>query len=56
MVPTMISSLITHSKKGMVYYLQDPVLSECMDHFITLNDHIFTQDLDGIEMVAALVK
>lgn len=47
---------LTHSKKRVIYYLQDPVLCECMGHLIPLDDHIFTQDLDGVEMVAALVK
>lgn len=47
---------ITHSKKRVIDYLQDPILCERVGHLITLDDHVFTQDLDGVEMVATLKR
>lgn len=44
----------THSKEGVIDDLQDTILGEGVGHLVTLDDHVLTQDLDGVEMVAAL--
>ena len=49
------NTFCTHCEERMIGYLKDPVLSECVSYLITLDDYILAQDLDGIEVVAALL-